>query len=148
MYDVADPPDLVAPVSPSAERTAAIEKDLWRVEGLTRASLVICVRSIIAFGRCAVWVKKLEVLVSAGDDSFSLSGLIKLERRLRQAMRSIASSGTLAWLQVDISRKEILTLLTLLLRQSETTRLSSNVGEQECYSVFTSRHMVHRVIIL
>jgi hypothetical protein len=45
-HDVADPPDLVAPVSPSAARTAAIEKERWKVEGETRASLVICVRSI------------------------------------------------------------------------------------------------------
>jgi hypothetical protein len=47
-HDVADPPDLVAPVSPSAARTAATEKGRWKVKGETRASLVICVRSIIA----------------------------------------------------------------------------------------------------
>jgi hypothetical protein len=146
MYDVADPPDLVAPVSPSAERTAAMEKDLWRVEGLTRASLVICVRSIIAFGRFIICFERLEVFVCAGDDSFSLSGLIKLERRLRRAMRSIASSGTLAWVQVDISWKVDLTLKyqNQPYPYVNPKQLTCHVGEQECYSVFTSRDIVHR----
>jgi hypothetical protein len=52
VYADAEPPDLVAPVSPSAERTAAIEKDLWKVEGVTRASFVIWVRSILLVVRC------------------------------------------------------------------------------------------------
>lgn len=50
VYLDAEPPDLGAPVSPSAERTAAIEKDLWKVEGVTRASLVICVRNMLTVG--------------------------------------------------------------------------------------------------
>lgn len=69
MYADCTPPDLVAPVSPSAERIAAIEKDLWRVEGPTRASLVICVRSMFLFGNVLIDLR-VGRLVTAGDDSF------------------------------------------------------------------------------
>jgi len=61
------PPDLVAPVSPSAARTEAIVKDLWKVVVLTLASLTICVRSMAAAGN--------QESVSAVALGFQVAGL-------------------------------------------------------------------------
>ena len=45
-----DPPDLVDPVSPSAARRAAAEKDRCSGLALARATLIICWRSMMGEG--------------------------------------------------------------------------------------------------